>query len=74
MGNARKRVTDGRDLRLVEFRGKYEIVTPAELAERSDEELVELIMKRGEMDELRALEALAKFRRNPSERVVCDRV
>jgi hypothetical protein len=75
MSSLRRRATDSRSLRIVEFEGKYDIVMPAELRELSDEELVELIMERGEMDESRALEALAIVRRTTLfERIVYERV
>jgi hypothetical protein len=74
MSSVRQRATDSRDLRIVEFEGKYEIVMPAELRELSDQELVKLIMERGEMDEPRALAALAIIRRTPLWRVFYERV
>jgi hypothetical protein len=74
MSSVRQRATDSRDLRIVEFEGKYEIVMPAELRELSDQELVKLIMERGEMDESRALEALAIIHRTPLWRVFYERV
>ena len=62
------------DSRIVEFEGKYEIVTPDELLERLDEELLELIVKRGEMDEATARKTLAHLRRGRLvERVEYDR-
>jgi hypothetical protein len=59
--------------RIVEFRGKYDVVTPDELRHRSDEELVKLILERGEMDEARALKELAHLRRSWLGRVVYHR-
>ena len=74
MSSVRRRAIDSRGLRIVEFEGKYEIVMPAELRELSDEELVKLIMERGEMHESRALEVLAIIRCTHFERVEYDRV
>jgi hypothetical protein len=62
MSTVRQRVIDGRSIGLIEFRGKYEIVMPAELRELPDEELVTLLMERGKMDESRAREVLARTR------------
>lgn len=61
-------------VRFIEFRGKYEIVIPAELDSLPDDELVRLIMERSNLDEERAREALAIIRRGSRQAVVYNRV
>lgn len=63
-----------RRTQIVDFRGKYDIVTLDELRERSDEELLELIRERGAMDAARAAKTLAHLRHSLPGRAVYDRV
>jgi hypothetical protein len=58
-----RRDTDTDRLQLIEFEGKYDILLPAELSELADDQLVALIMERGNVEESRAREVLATIRR-----------
>lgn len=58
----------------IEFRGKYDVVLPAELDSLPDNELVRLIMQRGNVDEARAREALAILPGGRRDVMVYDRV
>ena len=74
MSTFRDRATDSRDLRLIEFEGKYDLLMPAELRVLSDEELVKLVMKRTGMSEAQAREALTIIRGGLPDGMTYERV